>query len=58
MRFEALRKNKFDEVKKCFCMNCGAELTDENKNLYTRRFCSTECRDAYMKPRGSEKEKW
>ncbi len=54
MVFENLRKNKFDEEKKAFCMNCGAELTDKSHNIFARRFCSMQCHEAYVKP--SEEE--
>lgn len=54
MVFENLRKNKFDETKKEVCMNCGSEINPEERNIYTRRFCSSECRDSYMKPRGQD----
>lgn len=29
------------------CMNCGKQITDK-ENLYSRRFCSEECRMNYF----------
>ncbi len=30
------------------CMNCGSEIIDA-KDLYSRRFCSIECKQEFLK---------
>lgn len=43
------RVENFAEKKRWYCLHCGKAI-ENPKDLYTRRFCSVSCKDAYFSP--------